>query len=100
MEITKNQSFIAYGETPFNNIVIEHKDISTGIGNFMDYYYFDLFDCLKNKLANITFLVRDNETLFPVEDAMVTIIPLEVTEISKEVFERFTNFALRAPNFD
>lgn len=99
MEISKNQSFKTYGETPFNNIVTEHKDISTGIDNFMD-YYFDLLDCHKNKLANITFLVRDNETLFPVEDAMVTIIPLEVTEISKEVFERFTNFALRAPNFD
>lgn len=81
-------------------ILLNNKDISTGIGNFMDYYYFDLLDCLKNKLANITFLIRDNETLFPVEGAMVIIIPLEVTEISKEVFERFTNFALRAPNFD
>lgn len=100
LEITENQSLKTYGETPFDDIVIEYKDISTGIDNFIDYYYFDRLDYLRDRLVNVSFLIRDNETLFPVEDAMVTIIPLETTEVSKEVFERFSDFTLRAPNFD
>lgn len=100
LQISENPNLKVFAESPFEDIVIEYKDITAGIDNFTDYYYFDRLDYLRDKLANVSFLIRDNETLFPVEDAIVTITPLESTGDLKEVFERFTDFALRAPNFD
>lgn len=100
LEVSENLNLKIYSESPFDDLTLEYKDIATGIENFVDYYYFDRLDYLRDKLANVSFLVRDNETLFPVEDAMVTITPLEGTDESREVFERFTDFTLRAPNFD
>ncbi|MCR4417206.1 MAG: hypothetical protein NUV92_05620 [Ignavibacteria bacterium] len=100
LEISENPDLKIYSELPFDDLVVEYKDITAGIDNFVDYYYFDRLDYLRDRIANVTFLIRDNETLYPVEDAIVTITPLEPTGESKEVFERFTDFTLRAPNFD
>lgn len=100
LEISENQSLKVFSQLPFEDLVIEYKDIVAGIDNFADYYYFDRLDYLRDKLVNVSFLIRDNETLFPVEDAIVTITPLEATDELKEVLERFTDFTLRAPNFD
>ncbi len=100
LEISENPSLKIFSQLPFDDLVIEYKNITAGIDNFVDYYYFDRLDYLRDKLANVTFLVRDNETLYPVEDAIVTIVPLEPSSDLKEVFERFTDFTLRAPNFD
>ncbi len=100
LEISENQELKTFSEMPFEDLVVEYKDISAGIDNFVDYYYFDRLDYLRENIANVTFLIRDNETLFPVEDAIVTITPLEPSGDLKEVFERFTDFTLRAPNFD
>ena len=100
LEVTENQQLKIYSEAPFDDLTIEYKDIATGIENFVDYYYFDRLDYLRDKLVNVSFLVRDNETLYPVEDANVVILPLEGTDESREIIERFTDFTLRAPNFD
>lgn len=100
LEISENPDLKIYSELPFDDLVVEYKDITAGIDNFVDYYYFDRLDYLRDRIANVTFLIRDNETLYPVEDAIVTITSLEPTGESKEVFERFTDFTLRAPNFD
>jgi hypothetical protein len=100
LEISENPDLKVYSDTPFDDLVVEYKDITAGIDNFVDYYYFDRLDYLRENIANAIFLIRDNETLFPVEDAIVTITPLEPSGDLKEVFERFTDFTLRAPNFD
>jgi hypothetical protein len=100
LEISENPDLKIYSEIPFDDLVIEYKDITTGLDNFVDYYYFDRLDFLRGNIANVTFLIRDNETLYPVEDAIVTITPLNPSGDLKEVFERFTDFTLRAPNFD
>jgi hypothetical protein len=100
LEISENQSLKIFSQIPFEDLVVEYKNITAGIDNFADYYYFDRLDYLRDKLANVTFLIRDNETLYPIEDAIVTITPLESTEELNETFERFTDFTLRAPNFD
>ncbi len=100
LEISENPELKIYSESPFDDLLVEYKDISTGINNFIEYYYIDRLDYLRRKIANVSFLIRDNGTLFPIEDAFVTITPLEPSEDLKEVFERFTDFSLRAPNFD
>lgn len=100
LEISENPSLKTFSQLPFDDLVIEYKDIAAGIDNFADYYYFDRLDYLRDNLVNVTFLIRDNETLYPVEDAIVTITPSESTAELREVFERFTDFTLRAPNFD
>lgn len=100
LEISENPDHQTFAEVPFEDITLEYKDISTGMDNFADYYYFDRLDYIKDNLANVSFLVRDNETHFPVEGALVTIVPIDGIELGVEAFERFTDFALRAPNFD
>lgn len=100
LEISENPSIKTFSQVPFEDLVVEYKDLAAGIDNFADYYYFDRLDYLRDRVVNVAFLIRDNETLFPVEDAIVTITPLESTADLKEVFERFTDFSLRAPNFD
>lgn len=100
LEISENTSYKVYSENPFEDIILEYKDIVEGINNFADYYYFDRLDFLRDKFANVAFLVRDNETRYPVENAKIVITPLFETNLSKEVVERFSDFALRAPNFD
>lgn len=100
IEISENSTIKTFTEKPFDDLILEYKDIATGMENFADYYYFDRLDYIKDYLANIAFLVRDNETHFPVEGALVTITPLDGSELGVEAFERFTDFALRAPNFD
>lgn len=100
LEISENTSYKVYSENPFEDIIMEYKDVVEGINNFADFYYFDRLDFLKDKFANAAFLIRDNETHYPVEGAKVVITPLFETTIGKEVMDRFSDFALRAPNFD